>query len=81
MSSVAVARRSPRTQLGTYVPRIVLSVLVGAVVVWLAIKASQGFTTFIQVTLNGITSAALYFVVAAGFTLIFVNAPTTRLPT
>ncbi len=41
------------------------------VVVWLAIKASQGGTTFFQVTLNGITDAALYFIVAAGFTLIF----------
>lgn len=71
MSTVAVERQSPRTQLGTYVPRIVLSLLVVAVVVWLAVKASQGGTTFIQVTLNGITTAALYFVVAAGFTLIF----------
>jgi branched-chain amino acid transport system permease protein len=49
----------------------VLSTLALAVVVWLAIKASQGGTTFIQVSLNGITLAALYFVVAAGFTLIF----------
>jgi branched-chain amino acid transport system permease protein len=71
VSTVAVARQSRRTQLGSYVPRIVLSLLALAVVVWLAIKASQGGTTFIQVTLNGITTAALYFVVAAGFTLIF----------
>jgi branched-chain amino acid transport system permease protein len=69
--SVAVARPSPRPQLGAYAPRIILSALALAVVVWLAIKASQGGTTFIQVTLNGITLAALYFVVAAGFTLIF----------
>jgi branched-chain amino acid transport system permease protein len=41
------------------------------VVVWLAIKASQGGQTFLQVTLNGITLAGLFFVVAAGFTLIF----------
>ncbi len=69
--SVAVARHAPRRQLGTYVPRIVLGVLGLAVVVWLVIKASQGGQTFLQVTLNGITEAALYFVVAAGFTLIF----------
>jgi branched-chain amino acid transport system permease protein len=69
--SVAVARPSPRAQLGALAPRIILGALSVAVVVWLAIKASQGGTTFIQVTLNGITSAGLYFVVAAGFTLIF----------
>jgi branched-chain amino acid transport system permease protein len=69
--SVAVARQTPRRQLGTYLPRIVLGALGLAVVVWVAIKASQDFTTFLQVTLNGITQAALYFVVAAGFTLIF----------
>jgi branched-chain amino acid transport system permease protein len=69
--SVAVAGRTSRRQLGTYVPRVALGVLGLAVVVWLAIKASQGFTSFLQVTLNGVTQAALYFVVAAGFTLIF----------
>ncbi|MBV9717165.1 MAG: branched-chain amino acid ABC transporter permease [Solirubrobacterales bacterium] len=69
--SVAVGRTSPRAQLGTQAPRIILGILGLVVVVWLAIKASQGGTTFIQVTLNGITTAALYFVVAAGFTLIF----------
>jgi branched-chain amino acid transport system permease protein len=41
------------------------------VVVWLAIKGSQDGTTFLQVSLNGITLGALFFVVAAGFTLIF----------
>jgi branched-chain amino acid transport system permease protein len=42
-----------------------------AAIVWLVIKAAQGGSTFVQVTLDGITLAALYFVVAAGFTLIF----------
>lgn len=69
--SVAVERPSPRAQLGTVLPRLLLSTLGLAVVVWLAIKATEGANTFLQVTLNGITSAALYFVVAAGFTLIF----------
>jgi branched-chain amino acid transport system permease protein len=41
------------------------------VVVWLAIKASEGGQIFLQVTLNGVTLAGLFFVVAAGFTLIF----------
>ena len=52
-------------------PRGVLIALCVAVVVWLAVKASEGGNTFLQVTLNGITLAALFFVVAAGFTLIF----------
>ena len=42
-----------------------------AVIVWLIIKATQGGQTFLTETLNGLTLAALYFVVAAGFTLIF----------
>ncbi len=52
-------------------PQGVLIALCIAVVVWLVIKATDGGNTFLQVTLNGITDAALYFVVAAGFTLIF----------
>src|SRR3981081_4670667 len=49
-----------------------LSIALGlAVVAWLAVKASQDGSTFLQVTLNGITLAALFFVVSAGFTLIF----------
>jgi branched-chain amino acid transport system permease protein len=42
-----------------------------AVVVWLIIKATGNGQQFLQVTLDGLTDAALYFVVAAGFTLIF----------
>lgn len=52
-------------------PRGVLIALCLAVAVWLAIKASQDGTTFLQVTLNGFTIGGLYFVIAAGFTLIF----------
>jgi branched-chain amino acid transport system permease protein len=52
-------------------PRALLVVLSLAVVVWLIVKATQGGQTFLQVTLNGLTTAGLYFVVAAGFTLIF----------
>jgi branched-chain amino acid transport system permease protein len=53
------------------VPRALLSAACLVVVVWLVIKASQDGSTFLQVTLNGLTLAALFFVVAAGFTLIF----------
>src|SRR5437879_13423682 len=42
-----------------------------AVVAWIALKASQDVQTFWIVTLNGLTLAALFFVVAAGCTLIF----------
>lgn len=52
-------------------PRLVLGALVIAVAVWLGVKASQDGQTFLQVTLNGITLAALFFLVAAGFNLIF----------
>ena len=41
------------------------------VVGWLLTKAVGDFGQFVTVTLNGITLAALFFVVASGFTLIF----------
>src|SRR5687767_5052128 len=44
----------------------------GAVVAaFLLLKAAQDVRQFATVTLNGVTRAALYFVVASGFTLIF----------
>src|SRR5829696_1879182 len=51
--------------------RIVLGVIVALVVVWLVVKAADDPRRFAVVTLNGTTLAALYFVVASGFTLIF----------
>jgi branched-chain amino acid transport system permease protein len=49
-----------------------LPLLFGLLVVgWVGYKGSQNGSTFLSVTLNGITLAALFFVVAAGFTLIF----------
>ena len=51
--------------------RIALAILAAAVVVWLLVKASDDWRQFAVVTLNGITLAALFFVVASGFTLIF----------
>src|ERR1700686_5711950 len=52
-------------------PRILLGLLGVAVVAWIAYKGTQDGRLFWFVTLNGITLAALFFVVAAGFTLIF----------
>jgi branched-chain amino acid transport system permease protein len=51
--------------------RIFLTIVAAAVVVWLIVKASEDLRQFAVVTLNGITLAALFFVVASGFTLIF----------
>jgi branched-chain amino acid transport system permease protein len=63
-SVVEAARRwSPK--------RIVLAAIVAIVVVWLFIKAVDDPRQFAVVTLNGTTLAALFFVVASGFTLIF----------
>ena len=38
---------------------------------WLVYNARHGFDQFLTLTLNGLTLAGLYFIVAAGFTLIF----------
>jgi branched-chain amino acid transport system permease protein len=51
--------------------RIAYTVLAAAVVVFLIVKAADDLRQFVIVTLNGVTLAALYFVVASGFTLIF----------
>jgi len=51
--------------------RIAFAVLIAAVAIFLIIKAADDVRQFVIVTLNGVTLAALYFVVASGFTLIF----------
>jgi branched-chain amino acid transport system permease protein len=51
--------------------RIALSALGAAVAVFLVVKGAQDARQFTTVTLNGLTLAALYFVVSSGFTLIF----------
>ena len=51
--------------------RIAGAVLVALVLVFLALKAVDDPRRFAVVTLNGLTLAALFFVVASGFTLIF----------
>jgi branched-chain amino acid transport system permease protein len=52
-------------------PRLVLALAGAVVVAWIAYKGLQDGRIFWIVTLNGITLAALFFVVSAGFTLIF----------
>jgi branched-chain amino acid transport system permease protein len=51
--------------------RIAFTVIAVVVAVFLVIKAADDLRQFVIVTLNGVTLAALYFVVASGFTLIF----------
>src|SRR5215207_18739 len=51
--------------------RIALAAVCAIVLVWLLVKAIDDPRQFIVVTLNGTTLAALFFVVASGFTLIF----------
>jgi branched-chain amino acid transport system permease protein len=51
--------------------RAAVALLAAAFAVFLAVKASEDLRQFAVVTLNGLTLAALFFVVASGFTLIF----------
>ena len=51
--------------------RVALALVAAAVGIWLLVKGSEDWQQFAVVTLNGITLAALFFVVASGFTLIF----------
>jgi branched-chain amino acid transport system permease protein len=68
-----VAEAPERAGAGTrWTPkRIALTALVAVLVVFLAFKAADDLRRFAVVTLNGVTLAALFFVVASGFTLIF----------
>jgi branched-chain amino acid transport system permease protein len=51
--------------------RIVFAVVIAVVAIFVIVKAADDLRQFVIVTLNGVTLAALYFVVASGFTLIF----------
>ena len=51
--------------------RVAVGVVGVVVLVWLIVKGSEEWRQFAVVTLNGLTLAALFFVVASGFTLIF----------
>jgi len=45
--------------------------LVGIVVVWLIVNAFQDWSTFLQLTLTGLTRGSLYALVALGYTLVY----------
>lgn len=51
--------------------RIAYTLVLVVVVLFLISKAADDLRQFVIVTLNGVTLASLYFVVASGFTLIF----------
>jgi len=65
------AREPARAGTRWSLKRVAPAVLVAAVLLFLVIKAADDLRQFSIVTLNGLTLAALYFVVASGFTLIF----------
>jgi branched-chain amino acid transport system permease protein len=67
----AVEARPARAPRRWTVTRVALGLVAAVVVVWLVVKASEDLRQFAVVSLNGITLAALFFVVASGFTLIF----------
>ena len=68
MSAEAIHARPPTDWSPKRIALMALAILVAG---FLAIKAAQDLRIFTTVTLNGLTLAALYFVVASGFTLIF----------
>jgi branched-chain amino acid transport system permease protein len=63
----AVARRRTRPSLGL----VIAGAFGCAILGWIVVKAADDFSLFFTVTLNGLTLAALFFVVASGLTLIF----------
>ena len=76
MDSAGPAGTIPETELpagkGRWsAQRMALSAIAALVVVWLVVKGADDPRKFAVVTLNGLTLAALFFVVASGFTLIF----------
>jgi branched-chain amino acid transport system permease protein len=55
----------------TIVGGVLVALVIAFVLAWVGYKAAGDPRTFVSVTLNGLTLAGLYFVVASGFTLIF----------
>lgn len=66
-----MSRPSIATATSRPAKRIALIAMAAVVVVFLVFKAVEDLRQFTTVTLSGLTLAALYFVVASGFTLIF----------
>lgn len=63
--------RRTQVQLGRYVGRGLLALVIAFVAAWVGYEAAGDGRLFVVVGLNGITLAGLYFIVASGFTLIF----------
>ena len=63
----AVGRRGTRPSRALIIGGVIGCAVIG----WLVAKAIEDFSLFFTITLNGLTLAALFFVVASGFTLIF----------
>src|ERR671920_2616980 len=68
---VTEAPQASRWSPGWTPKRIAAAAAVVLFVGWLVVKAADDPRRFAVVTLNGLTLAALFFVVASGFTLIF----------
>ena len=62
-------RRRPRVPAGP--ANLVGLTLVGILVAWLAVNAYQDWSTFVQLSLTGLTRGALYALIALGYTLVY----------
>jgi branched-chain amino acid transport system permease protein len=60
-----------RPQLPSALVNMVGLGLVGIVVAWLAVNAYKDWSTFVQLSLTGLTRGALYALVALGYTLVY----------
>ena len=62
-------KRRPRVPAGP--ANLVGLTLVGILVAWLAVNAYQDWSTFVQLSLTGLTRGALYALIALGYTLVY----------
>jgi branched-chain amino acid transport system permease protein len=65
------ARWKRRPKLPSVLVNVVGLTLVGIVVAWLAVNAYKDWSTFVQLSLTGLTRGALYALVALGYTLVY----------
>ena len=64
------SRPTRRPASSLFVPSLGLS-LVGIFVAWLVVNLVKDWSTFLQLTLSGLTRGALYALVALGYTLVY----------
>jgi branched-chain amino acid transport system permease protein len=65
------ARWKRRPQFPSLLVNVVGITLIGVLVSWLAVNAYKDWTTFVQLSLTGLTRGALYALVALGYTLVY----------